>query len=247
MARPGYMSIQADQRVQKIFDRFCKTKGITKSTAVTEMLEIYMLAIDEQLYLDLKIEEMGVDIAREILLEKGGQGMFNDYILMKLGDSETLPGYLDLNGDGVIQAYIRAIKKHGFTWFSTSALPWGIAKKRVEFYNAAIARGETVKFLLIPAVNDNEIYYSATIEEIHSSRDKITCPVNSEVNSIPPEFGPDELNRIWLKISDLKKDTSITIDMLKFRENDADVRPVVEGSQWHFGYVYIPDAEDELE
>ena len=218
MARPGYMSIQADQRVQKIFDRFCKTKGITKSTAVTEMLEIYMLAIDEQLYLDLKIEEMGVDIAREILLEKGGQGMFNDYILMKLGDSETLPGYLDLNGDGVIQAYIRSIKKHGFTWFSTSALPWGIAKKRVEFYNAAIARGETVKFLLIPAVNDNEIYYSATIEEIHSSRDKITCPVNSEVNSIPPEFGPDELNRIWLKISDLKKDTSITIDMLKKME-----------------------------
>lgn len=245
MARPGYMSIQANQRVQKIFDRFCKVKGITKSIAVTEMLEIYMLATDEKLYLDLKKEEMGIDIAREILLEKGGQGMFNDYILMKLGDSETLPGYLNLNGDGVIQAYIRAIKKHGFTWFSTSALPWGIAKKRVEFYNAAIEKGENVTFLLIPAVNDNEIYYSATIEEIQSSRDKITCPVNGEADSIPPEFGPDESNRIWLKISDLKKDTNITIDMLKFRDNDAYVRPVVEGSQWHFGYVYIPDTQDD--
>lgn len=191
------MSIQADQRMQKIFDKFCKAKGITKSTAVTEMLEIYMLATDEELYLDLKKEEMGINIAREVLLEKGGRGMFNDYILMKLGDSETLPGYLDLNGDGVIHAYIRAIKNHGFTWFSTSALPWGIAKRRVEFYNTAIARGETVKFLLIPAVKDNEIYYSATIEKIQSSRDKITCPVNNEANSIPPEFRYNEPNRIW--------------------------------------------------
>lgn len=247
MARPGYMSIQANQNVQKTFDKFCKVKGITKSTAVTEMLEIYMMATDENLYLELKKEELGVNAAREILLKKGGEGMYNDFILMKLGDTKTRSGYLDLNGEGVIQTYIQAIKQHGFSWFSTSALLWGIAKKRVDFYNSIIAKGETVKFLLIPAVKDNEIYYSATIEEIQSSRDKIPCPINSEAGSIPPEFGADETNRIWLKIHDLKEDTSISIDILKFRENDADVRPVVEGSQWHFGYVYIPDSKDNPE
>lgn len=243
MARPGYMSIQVDQRIQKIFDMFCKVKGVTKSTAVSEMLEIYMLAMDEALYLELKKEEMNIDAAREILLKKGGQNMFNDYIIMKLGDSKTLPGYSDLNGLGVLKAYIRAIKKYGFTWFSTSALHWGIAKKKVDFYNAAISRGEDVKFLFIPAVNDNEIYYSANIMEIQSSREKTTCPVPDEAKTIPPEFGPAETNKIWVKITDLKEDTSITVDMLKFRENDADVRPALEKAQWHFGYVYIPDAE----
>ena len=40
MARPGYMSIYADERTQGIFDEFCRIKGITKSTALTEMLDI---------------------------------------------------------------------------------------------------------------------------------------------------------------------------------------------------------------
>lgn len=31
MARPGYMSIYADERTQGIFDEFCRIKGITKS------------------------------------------------------------------------------------------------------------------------------------------------------------------------------------------------------------------------
>ena len=54
MGRPGYMSIYADERTQKIFDEFTKIKGISKSTALTEMMDTYMLAQDEELYLQLK-------------------------------------------------------------------------------------------------------------------------------------------------------------------------------------------------
>ena len=54
MGRPGYLSLYADERTQQIFDEFVRIKGITKSTALTEMLAIYMLCQDESLYLDLK-------------------------------------------------------------------------------------------------------------------------------------------------------------------------------------------------
>ena len=55
MARPGYLSIYADERTQKIFDEFTKEKGVSKSTVLSEMMQTYMLAQDEELY--LKIEE----------------------------------------------------------------------------------------------------------------------------------------------------------------------------------------------
>ena len=53
MARPGYVSLYADERTQKIFDEFIATKGITKSTALTDMMTIYMLAKDSELYNEL--------------------------------------------------------------------------------------------------------------------------------------------------------------------------------------------------
>ena len=49
MGRPGYLSLYADERTQQIFDEFVKIKGVSKSTALTEMLEIYMLCTDEEL------------------------------------------------------------------------------------------------------------------------------------------------------------------------------------------------------
>ena len=46
MARPGYVSLYADERTQKIFDEFIATKGITKSTALTDMMTIQHGEID---------------------------------------------------------------------------------------------------------------------------------------------------------------------------------------------------------
>lgn len=43
MGRLGYMSLYADEKTQQIFDEFVKIKGIKKTKALSEMLEIYML------------------------------------------------------------------------------------------------------------------------------------------------------------------------------------------------------------
>lgn len=237
MARAGYMSIQADETLKNIFDEFTQIKGITKSNALNQMLEVYMLATDEELFIELKKKALNVEYVKEILENKeDATPMKNDFIIMKLGNSETLPGYMDLNGEGTINAYIQAIQKHGETWFSTSALYWGIKQKRVKFYNAAIARGETVKILFVPGSDDNEVRFSAVIQEIYSSRDEKPCPGNA--NTIPVEFGPNETAKIWIKITDLKPENSISVENLKFRDDDTAVKPALTGSQFHFGYVY---------
>lgn len=237
MARAGYLSIQADEMLKNIFDEFTQIKGITKSVALNQMIEAYMLATDEELYVELKKKALNVEYVKEILENKEDTTpMKNDFIIMKLGNTETLPEFLDLDGNGTINAYIRAIREHGETWFSTSALYWGIKQQRVKFYNAAIARGETVKILFVPGADDNEVRYSATIKEIYSSRDEKPCPGNA--NTIPVEFGPNETAKIWFKLTDLQAENNISVKNLKFRDDDSAVKPALTGSQFHFGYVY---------
>ena len=70
MGRPGYLSIYADKRTQKIFDEFTKIKGINKSTALTEMMEVYMLSQDEDLYLQLKKKSLNVEYAKNLILQR---------------------------------------------------------------------------------------------------------------------------------------------------------------------------------
>ena len=72
MGRPSHMSIYADERTQQIFDEFTKVKGITKSTALTEMLEIYMLSQDEKLYIELKKKYHGVEVEKKGAYSKNG-------------------------------------------------------------------------------------------------------------------------------------------------------------------------------
>lgn len=71
MGRPGYLSLYADERTQQIFDEFVKIKGVSKSTALTEMLEIYMLCTDEELYQELLKKSLGVETARRNSFEEG--------------------------------------------------------------------------------------------------------------------------------------------------------------------------------
>ena len=70
MGRPGYMSLYADEKTQQIFDEFVKIKGIKKTKALTEMLEIYMLCQDEELYTRLKKKSLGVEVAKQMLMQR---------------------------------------------------------------------------------------------------------------------------------------------------------------------------------
>lgn len=236
MARPGYLSIYADERTQTIFDEFTKIKGISKSTALTEMMDTYMLAQDEELYIELKKKSLNVDYVRDILLQREDTTPINDYIIMKLGTAYTLNGD-ELNGEETVKAYIKAVKQHGYSWFSTISLHSGMADAKIRFYKNAISNGETVKILFVIGMGINEIRYSATITDIESKREEFECPGNPD--SIPEEFGTDETGKIWIKLTDLQEENTIKADMLKFRKGNGSVKRAITKSQFHFGYAYI--------
>ena len=130
MGRPGYLSLYADERTQQIFDEFVKIKGVSKSTALTEMLEIYMLCTDEELYQELLKKSLGVETAKRELLQRRDIRQVNDYIFMKLGSSTDQNGD-SLDGHETMEAYMRNIEENGlgYSWFSTQSLHFGMAKE----------------------------------------------------------------------------------------------------------------------
>lgn len=243
MARPGYMSIYADEKIQKIFDEFTKEKGITKSAALTEMMEIYMISQDEDLYLDLKKKALGVEVAKRLLIQSSDEHPVNDYIFIKLGESYTEDGEV-LDGIETMKAYINNCETNGlnYTWFSTESLYFGMSKKKVDYYNDLCSKGEIVKMLFAVGGGINEICYSATVIGISSSKEARWCGDVPE--SVPVEFGEGERARIWIMIKDIREEHNLKADMFKFRSNDNSLKQAITGSQFHFGYVYIPEMEE---
>ncbi len=239
MGRPGYMSLYADERTQQIFDDFVRVKGITKSTALSEMLEIYMLCQDERLYLELKKKTLGVETAKQALLERTDVKAINDYIFMKLGASSDREGNI-LDGMDTMEAYRRNCEKngYGYTWFSTESLHFGMAKKKVRYYNSLAESGEEVTILFAVGEEVNDIKYSAKVLSIASSRDSLPCP--GEEGSIPEEFGGENEAKIWIQITDIREENELKAAMFNVRSTDANLKQVISNSQFHFGYVYIP-------
>lgn len=236
MARPGYLSIYADERTQKIFDEFTKEKGISKSTVLTEMMQTYMLAQDEDLYLKLLKNSLNITRTKELIVATEDDTAINDYIFMKLGTAFTTNNK-ELNGEETIQAYMRAIEQNGYTWFSTISLYTGMAKDKIKFYNQTIEAGEVVKILFALGMGINDVCYSAKLQKIVSSRDEITCP--GDPTTIPVEFGVEEKGKIWFKLTELEEERKITAEILKFRKDNGSVKNAITKSQFHFGYVYI--------
>ena len=242
MGRPGYMSLYADERTQQIFDEFVKIKGITKSTVLSEMLDIYMLCQDEELYMELKKKSLGVETAKQALLQRIDTKTVNDYIFMKLGTSHNVDGE-PMDGFDTIEAYMRNCDENGlgYTWFSTESLHFGMAKKKVEYYNSLAEQGEKVQILFAIGEDVNDIKYSATVLQIVSGRDAVRCP--GEEGSEPDEFNNGETAKIWIKIADIKEEHDLKAAMFNVRSTDANLKQVISNSQFHFGYVYLPDDE----
>lgn len=243
MGRPGYLSLYADEKTQQIFDEFVKIKGVSKATALTEMLEIYMLSQDEELYMELKKKHLGVEVAKQVLLQRTDVQAINDYIFIKLGTAYDLDG-TPLDGDEIVEAYMRTAEENGFeyAWFSTQSLHFGMAKKKVSYYNQLIQSGEKVSMLFAVGGEVNDIRYAATVMEIVSDKDQITCP--GESGSVPEEFGDKEEAKIWIKIKDIRAESNLQASMFKVRSTDRNLKQCISNSQFHFGYVYIPEMED---
>ena len=234
MGRPGYVSFYADNMTNDIFEEFIEEKGISKTDALSDMMMIYMLAKDADLYNKILQDKLGVGKVKDIIDTKNDVTPINDYIFMKLSYSTNLEGER-LNGLETIDVYKKVIAEKGETWFSTRAMHSGMNKKKVAFFNKAIKAGENVYILFALSDNINNVRYIATVKEIYSSREEVTCP--GDVSLVPKEYGQDEVGKIWFRITDLKE-TSIRAENLYFRSNDENVKERINVSQCHFGYVY---------
>ena len=159
---------------------------------------------------------------------------------MKLATAYNLDGN-SLDGDDTIEAYIDNCNSNGlgYTWFSTQSLHSGMQKKQVEFYNRIIEGGENVKILFAVSGEENDIKYSAKIVSIVSSRDNIKCL--GELEAVSGELGKDECGKIWIKITDIKREKNIRVDMLVVESTGSNLKKVISNSQFRFGYVHIPE------
>lgn len=238
MARQGYLSLYADPRTREIFDKFLEIKGISKTVALSDMMILYMLCTDENLYNELYKESMGVEKIRQEVLDMKSEALENDYIVMKLNLAANADGG-EMTGQEVIQAYMKNLQVNGlgYTCFSTQSLHHGMAPKKVAFYNECAKNGERVR-ILFAIVGNNEIAYSADVQEIISNRDPISCPCDAA--SEPEEFRGEQ-NRIWIKINNLKEENAIKASKLYFRTTGSNLKDVISKSQFHFGYVYQDD------
>ena len=93
--------------------------------------------------------------------------------------------------------------------------------------------------LFAVADEDNDICYAATVLEIQSEKERCYCP--DDIACVPEEFGDGEKAKIWIKIKDIRNEDELKADMLNIRSSDANLKQVISTSQFHFGYVYIPE------
>lgn len=230
MARENYVSLYTDNQTNEIFTRFLEAKGVSKATALGDMMRLYMLANDPELYMDLLKKTLHLDRVRDQILEKDQDQAVNDLIFIKLGGT-YMAKCGSMSAVDVMGAYQRKIDACGSTWFSTVALSTGMNQKKVKYYNEKISQGEAVRILF--AIGD-EIRFSANIRQIVSNRTDTYCP--GDTNLIPSEFGPDEHGRIWFLLDELKEENNFRTRDLRF-SSGGNVFEVITSSQCAFGYV----------
>lgn len=117
---------------------------------------------------------------------------------------------------------------------------WNV-KNKVDYYNKLCSKGETVKMLFAIGEGINDICYSATVVGIISNRQATWCGDLPE--SVPAEFREDAFARIWIMIKDIKEEHALKADMFCYRSNGNSLKQAISNSQFHFGYVYIPELE----
>ena len=77
MPRKNYMTINAHETIQEMFDEFVLEKQIPKTVALNDMLELYMIAKDEDLYLKLKRKYLNVEGVKQMLIDRDTDEVIN--------------------------------------------------------------------------------------------------------------------------------------------------------------------------
>ena len=227
MPRKNYMTINAHETVQQMFNEFVFEKQITKTVALSDMLEIYMLAKDEDLYLKLKRKYLNVEGVKQMLTDRDTDEFYNNeelFIFMKLGFSydNRDNGY---DGRKTMHTYISDEAIRGYTWFSTQALYYGMSSKRVDDYNKAIEHGKKVTLLFgigEKAGGTNDIAYKADVLEILSYKLPTSLPSNDY-----PSIWHGTAARIWIKLQNIKPETKLTASLFQVTSTGADLQEVI--------------------
>ncbi len=244
MPKQNFMTVAVPDSIQLIFDEFVKRKGITKNAALSDMFELYMLAQDENLYLELKRKYLYVEEVKDMILAKDQTLEDSDllceiFLFMKLSFSSDRMGK-KYNGNETMQIYMEDEKQRGYTWFSTEALYFGMSKKQVEIFRQRISMGQKVKILFAIGNNaggNNDIAYSAEVLDIESNQ----IPSPSPEKNAYPSIWDGEKARIWIKMRNIKIEKEITADKLVVNSTGALLKPIISNSQYHFGYVRLKD------
>ncbi|MBR4545641.1 MAG: hypothetical protein IKO14_06670 [Oscillibacter sp.] len=230
MGRQNYMTVTVSDNVQEIFDEFVKRKNLTKTAALSDMVELYMLAKDEDLYLELKKKHLNVDGIRDMLADRDSEGADAGYLFMKLRPFEDDAGEW-WSVRTLMEFYMDEERKKGYTWFSTESLFFGMSESKVKEYNQNIQDGKSVRILF--ALNDeeidNDIAYSADVLQVYSAKLPVACPDMDADSS--------EKARIWIKMCNVGEETRIRASMLKITSTGRDLKETIRNSQYHFGYV----------
>ena len=117
MGRQNYMTITVADTIQDMFNEFVTIKGITKTAALNDVVEMYMLAKDEELYLNLKKKYLNVEGMKNMIADRDSKidDSIPEYLFMKLGISATNEGD-ELDGEETVRVYMNDEKIRGFTW-----------------------------------------------------------------------------------------------------------------------------------
>ena len=234
MARQDYMTIAVQKSTQEVFRRFVEIKGFTVKEALSDVLEMYMLAQDAELYMELKKESLCVEEARNMVLDRNERVSRNDSLFMKLGYAETSDGDV-LGGHATIETYMRNCAANGYTWYSTNSLSSGMNKEKVRKYNALAEAGYLKMYFAMNQDDiDNDIAYVADVEEIVSYSQPTVAPCEDYEY---PEEWLGAKNNIWIKIRNLEKEESLSANDFVVASTGNGLKEVIQKGQYIFGYI----------
>ena len=240
MARENYLSLSVTPSEMQIFDCFVKEKGLTKAAALQDMLEIYMLATDEEAYLRLKRKVLAVDAAKQLLEQRAQRQshlaapfVFDSFWMRATEVRADVDGWESkISAKDMINIYNRVSTTHGSVWFSCNgpARKTGISESRMKYIWSLLESGLPVKIYV--SDTDTGQMYSADVEDVISE----SAPFRPEgIEPIPEEF-LFEKNRVWMKIGEFRLESADAVVGLKF-ENGGSLVETIGRCQLSFGYL----------
>lgn len=234
MARQDYMTIAVQKSTQEVFRRFVEIKGLTVKEALSDVLEMYMLAQDVELYLTLKKRYLNVEEVRNMILDRNAKVSKNDSLFMKLGFSETNSGEI-LGGHETMEVYMRNCEVNGYTWYSTNSLKNGMKEEKVKKYNVFAEEG-CLKMYFAMNQDDvaNDIAYVADVVEIKSFAQPTVAPCQDYEY---PEEWTGAKNNIWIKIKNIKREELLSANDFVVASTGNSLKEVIQKGQYIFGYI----------